>query len=204
MDIEILYNEAERLKDHFDAIDKDREECYRDARELRRMSVKAVRDAHKKKFDIARTQIEEGKEYAKRLVDKQLKFGFAEEALQEHAEAAFTLAFLLGEDPPTQKEIGTNERAYLLGLADTIGEMRRHTLNLLREDKIDEAKSFMDLMDDLMGIIIRFDHTDAVLPLRRKQDQMRGVIERTRGDLTNIICQQRLEKTLRERVPADD
>ncbi len=204
MDLDKLFKEAERLKDHFDAIDKDREECYKIARELRRMSVKSVRDAHNKKYDLARKQIEDGKIYARQLVKKQQRFGFVEEALQEHAEAAFTLAFLLGEVPPTQEEIGTNERAYLLGLADTIGEMRRNTLNLLRDDRIEEAKTFMNLMDDLMGIIVRFDHTDAVLPLRRKQDQMRGVIERTRGDMTNIICQQRLEKTLRERVPVTE
>lgn len=204
MDIERLFKEAERLKAHFDAIDKDREECYQVARELRRMSVKSVRDAHKKEYGLARKQVEDGKELARLLVGKQQRFGFVEEALQEHAEAAFTLAFLLGEDPPTQEEIGTNERAFLLGLADTIGEMRRNALNLLRDDKIEEAKSFLDLMDDLMGILVRFDHTDAVLPLRRKQDQMRGVIERTRGDMTNIICQQRLEKALRESAPGDD
>ena len=195
--MEKLYSEVERLKQHFDAIDKEREKAYKDARELRRMSVQAVRDAQRGKFDEARKLVEQGAALAETLAGGSTRFGFVDEAQQEYAEAAFTLAFLKGEDPPTQQELKTDERGYLLGLADTVGEIRRNALNLLRSDRIEEAKDCMDLMDDLHGLLLKFDHTDAVIPLRRKQDMLRGIIERTRADLTNIICQKRLESCIR-------
>ncbi|MCK5845668.1 MAG: hypothetical protein KAG97_13225, partial [Victivallales bacterium] len=173
------------MKEHFDEIDKDREICYKESRELRRMGVQAVRDAQRGKFDECRALVEKGRDIAQKLSERKNRFGFMEEALQEYAEAAFTLAFMLDEDPPTQEELATNERGYLTGLADTIGEMRRYLLNLLRKNELDEAMKIMDLMDELQGLLVKFDHTDAVIPLRRKQDMMRGVIERTRADLTN-------------------
>lgn len=196
MDLEILQSEVERLKNYFDAIDGEREIAYHDARNLRRMSVQAVRDAHRGRFDDARKLMVESKELAAKLVGSTVRFGFVEEAHQEYAEAAFTIAFLLGESVPTQDELKTDERGYMLGLSDAVGELRRHILNLMVEDRLDEAKEYMDLMDEIQGMLMKFDHTDAVVPVRRKQDQIRGIIERTRSDLTNMICQKRLERRL--------
>jgi translin len=195
--MERLYKEIERLKNHFDGIDKEREAAYGLARELRRDSVQAVRDIHRGRFDEARALLETGREKAAALNSNSQRFGFVEEAFQEYAEAAFTLAFLTKAGLPTQDELKCDERGYMLGLADAIGELRRHVLNLLRDDSLVEAQEYLEMMDDLFAILMKFDHTDAVIPLRRKQDGMRGVVERTRGDLTNIICQKRLERTIK-------
>ncbi len=194
--MEILVSEIERLREHFDEIDNCREKAYPLARELRRLSVQAVRDIQRGKFDAARELIDTSREIARELNNSAHQFGFSLEAHQEYTEAAFTLALITRAPLPTQEELCTNERGYLMGLADTIGELRRHVLNLLREDRVDEAVEYMDLMDDLHSMMMKFDYTDAVLPLRRKQDQFRGIIERTRADLTTIICQKRLEKKL--------
>lgn len=198
MSMEKLQAEVERLKDHFDAIDGEREVAYHKARDLRRMSVQAVRDAHRGRFDDAKKLVSEGMVLAGELAEHSVRFGFVEEAQQEYAEAAFTIAFLLGEEPPTQDEIKTDERGYMLGLSDAVGELRRHILDLMVKDRLDEAEKFMEMMDDIQGMLMKFDHTDAVIPLRRKQDQVRGIIERTRADLTNMICQKRLERRLAE------
>lgn len=198
MDMNALYTEIERLKDHFDAIDKDREVAYQTARELRRLSVQAVREVHQGKTDNARVLVEQGRELASRLAALPTRFGFTEEAMQEYCEAAFTIAFLHGEPIPTQAELGADERGYLLGLADAIGEIRRHILDLLRDDGIEKARELLDLMDDIFGLLLKFDHTEAVVPVRRKQDGLRGLIERTHADLSNIICQKRLETCIRE------
>jgi translin len=194
--MEKFYNEIERLKNYFDSVDKEREKAYILAREMRRDSVQAVRDMHRGRFDEARALLAKARETAKQLMECGGKFGFAEEAHQEYVEAALTLAFLLHEDTPSQIELNTTERGYLLGLADAIGELRRHVLGLLTKGDIGGANEYMDLMDDIFGMIMKFDHTDAVLPLRRKQDAFRAIIERTRGDLTNIVCQRRLEKCI--------
>ena len=194
--MEKFNQEIERLKNYFDGIDKEREKAYVLAREMRRDSVQAVRDMHRKRFDEARSLLSNARKTAGELYECGNRFGFAEEAQQEYVEAALTLSFLLKEDPPTQEELKTTERGYMLGLADAIGELRRHILGLLTKGKLEEANYYMDLMDEIFSMIMKFDHTDAVLPLRRKQDAFRSIIERTRGDLANIICQKRLEKQL--------
>ena len=66
----------------------------------------------------------------------------------------------------------------------------------MRRDSLEDAANMFDLMERLFGMLMMFDHTEAVLPLRRKQDALRAVVERTRADLTNVICQKRLEVKL--------
>jgi len=193
-----FHDEIERLKNYFDGVDKEREKAYVLAREMRRDSVQAVRDMHRGRFDEARELLKKANATAAELAACGGKFGFAEEAHQEYVEAALTLAFLLREEPPSQAELNTTERGYMLGLADAIGELRRHILGLLTKGNLDAANEYMDLMDEIFGMIMKFDHTEAVLPLRRKQDAFRAIIERTRGDLTNIICQKQLEKKIQD------
>ena len=195
--MEILNNEIERLKNHFDAVDSVRETAYLSARDLRRLSVQMVRDLQRNKPVDYVQVLAECKTLALTLSGSEYKFGFMEEALQEYSEAALTYAFLHNLPAPTQEELGCTERTYLMGLADAISELRRGVLNLLREDDLDTATRLFDLMDRLFHGIMVFDHTDAVLPLRRKQDALRAVLERTRADLTTIICQKRLENKLK-------
>ena len=54
-------------------------------------------------------------------------------------------------------------------------------------------------MDEVYGILVTVDYPDAITRgLRRTTDMVRGVLERTRGDLTMAVRQQRLETTLKE------
>jgi translin len=68
-------------------------------------------------------------------------------------------------------------------------------------------------MDTIYGTLIAFDFHDAITGgLRRRLDSLRGVLERTRGDVTNSLRQQKLQSALAEletRIglqsgPADD
>jgi predicted translin family RNA/ssDNA-binding protein len=191
-----LMAEVERLKEFFDAVDKEREIAYDTARTLRRRSVKLVRDLQRQMDVDVEKELAECRVLAVQLSQTPNKFGFVEEALQEYAEAALTYSFLFGKPAPTQADLGCTERTYALGLSDAISELRRRILTLLRQDDIQGATAMFDLMDDYYHMILVFDHTDAVLPLRRKQDALRAVTERTRADITSIICQKRLEEKI--------
>ena len=195
--MEKLSQEIERLKAHFDAIDQEREKAYAQARDLRRISVKLVRDIQRGADVDAAAVLADCRKKAKALTEMNARYGFIEEALQEYAEAALTDALLNGTPVPVVVDLDCSERSYLLGLADAISEFRRRVLTLLRKGDTEAATKLFDLMDELFHLISVFDHTDAVLPLRRKQDQLRAVLERTRADLTNTICQKRLEDKIR-------
>ncbi len=52
-------------------------------------------------------------------------------------------------------------------------------------------------MDEIYNIMVTMDFPDALTNgLRRTTDQLRGVLERTRGDITMTLGQRRLEHLL--------
>ena len=98
--------------------------------------------------------------------------------------------------------MGLPGTAYVLGLADVIGELRRFALERLREGKADEASRYLDMMEELFLVIMRFDFPDAIIPIRRKQDVARSLLEKTRGEvavaLSAAMLQAKLESISRK------
>ena len=126
--------------------------------------------------------------------------GFLSDARKEFTEANITLAVISGGDIPDAEKLGVDPPAYLNGMAEVIGELRRYILDSLRSDDIGRCEEFMELMDEIYGILVTVDFPEAVTGgLRRSTDAMRGVLERTRGDLTISLQQRRLEQRLAER-----
>ena len=126
--------------------------------------------------------------------------GFLSDARKEFTEANITLAVISGGDIPDAEKLGVDPSAYLNGMAEVIGELRRYILDSLRSDDIGRCEEFMELMDEIYGILVTVDFPEAVTGgLRRSTDAMRGVLERTRGDLTISLQQRRLEQRLAER-----
>ena len=74
----------------------------------------------------------------------------------------------------------------------------RHILDIIRHDEsTGEAERLLAQMDTVYALLMTFDLSDAVTGgLRRRTDQLRGVLERTRGDLTITLRQQRLQDAL--------
>ena len=116
--------------------------------------------------------------------------GFVQQALGEYAEA-----LLLRNAPGTDKKLARlPPDALLLGVADTIGELRRRVLNLLLADKVQDARDAFDQMESLFGALLDVDAPDPLVPARAKRDQARGILERTRGDLVTTKKTKDLEK----------
>ena len=125
--------------------------------------------------------------------------GFVADAEKEYAEAAITLSAVTGEPLPTPEELQVDYAPWLNGLAEAAGEFRRHILDLIRQDELDRAEQFLLAMDEIYHVIIGFDYPNAIsLGLRGRGDALRGMRERTRGDLTNALRQARLERRLAE------
>ena len=86
---------------------------------------------------------------------------------------------------------------YLNGMAEAIGELRRFILDSLRRSDVQRCEELMDVMDEIYGILVTVDFPEGVTGgLRRKTDAMRGVLERTRGDLTMALRQRQLEQKM--------
>jgi translin len=118
-------------------------------------------------------------------------------AYQELAEATNVLSILERREITPPSEYAIPSRAYLTGLGDTVGELRRAVLELLRVDAIEESVTLLATMEEIHDNLSSFDFPNALIPdLRRKCDVARNLIERTRGDVTNAVRQHRMIEEL--------
>ncbi len=130
--------------------------------------------------------------------------GYLHDAKKEYAEAHLTLAFVRGDPLPSATAIGVEIPAYLNGMAEAASELRRHTLDCLRADRLARAEELLAVMDEVYALLVTVDYPDAVTGgLRRTTDALRAVIERTRGDLTNALVAQRLRSAIEQHRIAD-
>ena len=85
--------------------------------------------------------------------------------------------------------MGIDPSAYLNGMAEVIGELRRYILDSLRRDRVERCEDLMEIMDEIYGVLVTVDFPEAVTAgLRHTTDAMRAVLERTRGDLTIALA----------------
>ena len=129
--------------------------------------------------------------------------GFVHDAQKEFAEASVTLALVAGRPLPRPDELGVNGPAYLHGLSEAVGELRRTLLDALRRGSIEQCERVLTLMDHIYSMLVTVDYPDAMTGnLRRSTDAARGILERTRGDYTLAVQQERLARRL-ERLEPD-
>ena len=128
--------------------------------------------------------------------------GFVHDASKEYAEARMTLAFVRGDPLPAADElVGVEVQAYLNGMAEAASELRRYILDLLRRGRPERGEELLGYMDEVYSLLITIDFPDAMTGgLRRTTDALRGVLERTRGDLTMTLLQSRLLEGIESRV----
>jgi translin len=190
-----------------------REQALSASREVIRHSANAIRAVHRGEFEEARQVISQA---ALRLLETapirqenpEIYFaGFLADARKEFSEANITLAVISGSAIPRSTDLDVDPSSFLNGLSDVIGELRRYILDALRRDSFDRCQELMDVMDEIYSILMTVDFPEAVTGgLRRSTDQMRGVLERTRGDLTMALRQRHLELRLAqwedERAPS--
>lgn len=130
--------------------------------------------------------------------------GYVLDAQKEFAEAACLLALILEEPLPEPEELLVEPSAYLNGLGEAIGELRRHILDKIRVGEILDAERKLQVADDVFYNLIVFDYPEALTGgLRRTTDAMRALLEKTRGDVTLALRQLRLEQALDAAVEAN-
>lgn len=203
---------AERVRGAFEAKNAARDLALQRSRELIRLCANAIRAAHRNDLADAAELLSTARSAAAALVEDLAGYpdlyhaGYTQDALKEYAEASITTALVQGQTLPEPEQLGVEYAAYLNGLGEAAGELRRYALDALRQGDIETAEAMLVAMDDIYDILVTIDFPDALTGgLRRTTDMVRGVLERTRGDLTVAVRQQRLEEALKDierRFPA--
>jgi translin len=194
---------AAELRRRFDERMQARERALPASRRAIRACANAIRAIHRGELDLAHELMDE----ARAAIDEgmaavrehpEIAFaGYLQDAQKEYAEARFTEAVVTGSPAPTPQELGVEDAPYLNGIAEAIGEGRRHALDLLRTGRVADAEAILQAMDDLYAVLVTMDYPDAITGnLRRSTDVARSLIERTRGDVTVARVSQDLHDAL--------
>lgn len=195
----------DKIRSVLDARFAAREKGITGSRKVIRASANGIRALHRGEWDKAAGLIGE----AGALLDEinhtsadhsEIRHaGFVSDAAKEYAEARITEAIFKNELVPTFEDLGIDPVPYLHGLGEAVGEMRRHMLDLLRDEKITEAEETLAEMDDIVDMLAAFDYPDGMTrSLRRTTDVSRSLVERSRSDLTVTVVQERLREDLRK------
>lgn len=181
-----------------------RESALGESRRIVQAASKVIRAVHRHEWDDARAMLDAASRSVEAMNAKTLPVaeiywaGYVQDAQKEFAEAHLTLALVQQERLPSPEVLGVEDAAYLNGLAEAASELRRYVLDLVRHGHLSEADGLLEAMEEVYSRLITVDYPHAITDnLRRTTDMLRGVLERTRGDVTLAMKQQELREALR-------
>ncbi|MDQ3878467.1 MAG: translin family protein [Actinomycetota bacterium] len=196
---------GESLRAHLDAKTQAREQGLASSRSAIRSCGNAIRAMHRYEMESASDLLSDAQKHlddARRSLsehDDMRHAGFVHDAEKELAEARITFALVTDGSLPSPEDLGLPPSAYLKGMAESVGELRRHILDLMRHGHLDQCESLLGAMDDIYYLLVSMDYPDGItFGLRRLTDVARSIIERTRGDFTTAAIQSGLRDALTE------
>ena len=194
---------ANQIRQNFSAKDAVREKVIPICREVIRHCSNSIRAVHRQEFDQARELLQSARNLLSKVEQTASTYvefnntGFVRDAQKEFAEGSITLALVRGEPPPAPGELGIDDAAYLNGMGEAVGELRRYLLDSMRRGDLSQGEELLSAMDEIYSVLVTMDFPDAITSgLRHTTDMVRGVLERTRSDLTLIMRQKELEEKL--------
>ncbi len=194
---------AERIRISFETRTSTRDKALAQARLLTRHCANAIRAIHRDERIHALDHLGAAQKIVVAVHSDLADYpdlyyaGYTQDALKEYAEANTVLAMIYREPLPSPEDLGIEYATYLQGLAEAAGELRRRCLDILRHGHSDEAERLLSNMDDIYAILVTMDFPDAITGgLRRLTDIVRGINERTRGDMTLSLRQEHLEQSI--------
>jgi translin len=175
--IEKIFRELEKAEKELDDI-------LIASRESIRHCANAIKFIHLKELEKAKKEIKNAKEKIGKY-KKTKKFGYLLlQPYQEIAEATILLAAVENKPIPYWKELEMPFEAYLLGLCDVIGELRREMLEMLKKGDKKSAERYYTLMNEIYTAMLPIRFSESILPnFRKKQDVARIQIEQARAEM---------------------
>ncbi len=193
-----------KIEKHITRKDEVREEALRLSRDVVLNCRKTIQRIHRGKLEEAEALLSETRKILLQLTKETEVYpdlysaGFVENAAQEFVEATCFLSIMRDEDLPDPDTLPVSYNAYLQGLCDLVGELRRKTLDSILDGEAREGARYLSMMEDIYDSILRFDYPSALIPIKRKQDVARSLIEKTRGELAVALCEERMEQQIEE------
>lgn len=173
------------------------------ARKARVISKQAILRLHSGAIDEAERRLTDARDLLGKM-DEILRahpelghFEQVSAAREEYAEASIIHGLNASGEFPTPEEVGVPLASYLLGLGDVPGELRRQALDALRLGNMELAEARLETMESIYLNLVSMEEAPHLKGFRRKMDITRGVIERTRSEITAEAGRRRLDKSVR-------
>ncbi len=194
---------AESIHRDFETRTQKRDQALLHARQITRLAAQSIRAAHRDEHENAREFHKKAGELVSLLKQSLSDFpdlyhtGYSQDAIKEYVEARITHALILNQALPSPDDLGVESATYLNGLAEVPGELRRRCLDILRQGYSTEAERLLNCMDEIYAVLVTMDFPDAITQgLRRQTDLVRGILERTRGDLTLSLREEQVKQSM--------
>ena len=196
------------IEEELDDKDSVREIAIKSSREIIRKASKIIVTIHHRKdcSEDLRSMKEEVWHLKSLLIKDHPDLyyaGFVQNALQEYTEAMIFRAIIYGEEIPTHKDLNVNPSAYLMGLADVVGELRREVLEFLRKEKFENAERFLSMMENIYETLLTFNYPSGLVPIKQKQDMVRSLVEKTRGEVTIATMNRKLKEDIEKMISSN-
>jgi translin len=200
-----LESKVEAIRAELEAKSAVRDSALQRSRTLIRHCANSIRATHRGDFSEAEAILAVAGQAARQMTADLHAYpdlyyaGYTQDALKEYVEARLVFAFVTDGELPDRAGLGVEPPAFLKGLAEAASEMRRHALDLMRQNELERAEKMLSLMDEVYSQLITVDFPDAITGgLRRTTDMLRGVVQRTRGDVTTAFRQEMMRQALRD------
>jgi translin len=194
----------QEIVSHLDKVDEVREKVLVLNRSAIRSCSEAIKKLHRRE-DGVDASLEKARACIVDMLaitqeNPDLVESYIDSAFQEYVEAiTLKTIFAGGEltkpsemDPPARNPV-----AYLTGLCDAVGELRRACLDAIRFERFDDAVRYFETMEQIHDCIINLDYPNAIIPdLRHKSDGNRKLIHATRSELTMALHINKLNQNL--------
>ncbi len=177
-----------------------REEAIRSSRRwisIARNSILYSRELRNLK-NVERRLLESLRDAREFMGELRSKPGFSElivsvirDAVQELVEGIVLCKILMGEEVPNHIELGVGAREYLLGVSDVVGELRRIALHYLKEGNVRDAEELIEIMEEIYEEINSVIFPDSLIPLKKKADEARIMIEKTISEVIFVKASRR-------------
>jgi translin len=207
----LLATIADEARAVLDAADEARESAYRLQREVTRAAATAIRAVHRHESDESERRLAEcgalcvELNAAARRAQSVYWSGFVLDAQKEYAEAALLIALTADREPPTPSDLDIETAPWLNGLAEAGGELRRFTLDALKNGDHQRAQNSLARLGEIYDLLVGFDYPDALLlGLKRRLDMVRAAFERTTSDVLTTLREAELTAALNRVAPITD
>jgi translin len=175
------------INDELQIMENRREQLIKESRDIIILCSQSIVSIHQGHIQTSQLKLDKAKDLylsLKKLAHTDL-LRYLAMSEQELVECSLLMSIVKNETFPGLNEMGVSSQAYLFGILDCIGEIKRMIYDMVRLDRYDKAESLFRIMQEIYSDIYPFSIYDNIVTgIRKKLDVCKILIENTRELIT--------------------